>query len=238
MDLRCLFVTCVIVMTSSVLESKSLEKRDAHDIDDFLRQFNELSRFDRQHRPVEELDARLDLDFKYKLINIENIDTANGILTLRAWYDWQWTDHYLQWDQSEYPVTHHRVQEKDIWLPDIVPFNGLEERIDDMPVVISSDGHVVLIRPVTHRFQCVKQDAGTYVCTLKFGSWTYSADYVYLKDTDQHGLPNGLNEDYFMASPRWNVTDRSSRFVSTTYPGVEEEYMHLEISLTLERRQE
>jgi len=216
-------VLLVLMATTSMIQ--------AFDIDDFLDTFNHLKRRGVAYRPVLNNDVAVNVSLTYNLMNIVNVDGANGIVTLRGWINLEWKDSFLKWDHmDEYPLANHRVPTGDIWTPDIMAYNAIEERIDDTLAVVTSSGYITLIRPVTHQFQCSKLDAGTYECPISLGSWTYNGFEINL------GAYSGLNVDEFMESPRWGLGEHTSEVKVDIYECCPEPYVKLAMKLTIERK--
>uniref|UniRef100_A0A452S1F5 Cholinergic receptor nicotinic alpha 7 subunit n=1 Tax=Ursus americanus TaxID=9643 RepID=A0A452S1F5_URSAM len=69
-----------------------------------------------------------------------------------------WTDHYLQWNMSEYPgVKTVRFPDGLIWKPDILLYNSADERFDatfHTNVLVNSSGYCQYLPPGKIRFLC------------------------------------------------------------------------------------
>uniref|UniRef100_A0AAZ3Q2G2 Neurotransmitter-gated ion-channel ligand-binding domain-containing protein n=1 Tax=Oncorhynchus tshawytscha TaxID=74940 RepID=A0AAZ3Q2G2_ONCTS len=80
-----------------------------------------LRDYNRMERPVANDSLPLTVRFSYTLLQVMNVDEKNQILTTNCL---QWFDHYLQWNQSEYPgVKTLRFTTDQVWIPDILLYN-------------------------------------------------------------------------------------------------------------------
>ncbi|XP_012498150.1 PREDICTED: neuronal acetylcholine receptor subunit alpha-7 isoform X1 [Propithecus coquereli] len=76
-------------------------------------------------RPVANDSQPLTVYFSLSLLQIMDVDEKNQVLTTNIWLQMSWTDHYLQWNMSEYPgVTTVRFPDGQIWKPDILLYNS------------------------------------------------------------------------------------------------------------------
>uniref|UniRef100_A0A665VS67 Neurotransmitter-gated ion-channel ligand-binding domain-containing protein n=1 Tax=Echeneis naucrates TaxID=173247 RepID=A0A665VS67_ECHNA len=88
---------------------------------ELLRDYNPME------RPVANDSQTLTVLFSFTLMQIMDVDEKNQILTTNAWLQMQWYDHYLQWNQSEYPgVKNLRFTPDQVWTPDILLYNRYE----------------------------------------------------------------------------------------------------------------
>uniref|UniRef100_A0A8I3WU26 Cholinergic receptor nicotinic alpha 7 subunit n=1 Tax=Callithrix jacchus TaxID=9483 RepID=A0A8I3WU26_CALJA len=77
-------------------------------------------------RPVANDSQPLTVYFSLSLLQIMDVDEKNQVLTTNIWLQMSWTDHYLQWNVSEYPgVKTVRFPDGQIWKPDILLYNRL-----------------------------------------------------------------------------------------------------------------
>ncbi|EDL07272.1 cholinergic receptor, nicotinic, alpha polypeptide 7, isoform CRA_b [Mus musculus] len=79
-------------------------------------------------RPVANDSQPLTVYFSLSLLQIMDVDEKNQVLTTNIWLQMSWTDHYLQWNMSEYPgVKNVRFPDGQIWKPDILLYNRSSE---------------------------------------------------------------------------------------------------------------
>ncbi|XP_060035248.1 neuronal acetylcholine receptor subunit alpha-7 isoform X3 [Erinaceus europaeus] len=153
-------------------------------------------------RPVANDSQPLTVYFSLSLLQIMDVDEKNQVLTTNIWLQMSWTDHYLQWNVSEYPgVTTVRFPDGQIWKPDILLYNSADERFDatfHTNVLVNSSGHCQYLPPGIFKSSCYIDvrwfPFDVQQCKLKFGSWSYggwSLD-LQMQEADISGyIPNG-----------------------------------------------
>ncbi|PNJ07773.1 CHRNA7 isoform 20, partial [Pongo abelii] len=153
-------------------------------------------------RPVANDSQPLTVYFSLSLLQIMDVDEKNQVLTTNIWLQMSWTDHYLQWNVSEYPgVKTVRFPDGQIWKPDILLYNSADERFDatfHTNVLVNSSGHCQYLPPGIFKSSCYIDvrwfPFDVQHCKLKFGSWSYggwSLD-LQMQEADISGyIPNG-----------------------------------------------
>nr|XP_029511183.1 neuronal acetylcholine receptor subunit alpha-7-like [Oncorhynchus nerka] len=110
-----------------------------------------LRDYNRMERPVANDSLPLTVRFSYTLLQVMNVDEKNQILTTNAWLQMQWFDHYLQWNQSEYPgVKTLRFTTDQVWIPDILLYNSAHDKFDatfKSYVLVNSSGFCEYLPP-------------------------------------------------------------------------------------------
>ncbi|XP_077724919.1 neuronal acetylcholine receptor subunit alpha-7 isoform X8 [Canis aureus] len=165
-------------------------------------------------RPVANDSQPLTVYFSLSLLQIMDVDEKNQVLTTNIWLQMSWTDHYLQWNMSEYPgVKTVRFPDGLIWKPDILLYNSADERFDatfHTNVLVNSSGHCQYLPPGIFKSSCYIDvrwfPFDVQQCKLKFGSWSYggwSLD-LQMQEADISGyIPNGewdLVAQYFAST--------------------------------------
>uniref|UniRef100_G3RVQ9 Cholinergic receptor nicotinic alpha 7 subunit n=1 Tax=Gorilla gorilla gorilla TaxID=9595 RepID=G3RVQ9_GORGO len=172
-------------------------------------------------RPVANDSQPLTVYFSLSLLQIMDVDEKNQVLTTNIWLQMSWTDHYLQWNVSEYPgVKTVRFPDGQIWKPDILLYNSADERFDatfHTNVLVNSSGHCQYLPPGKLHLLCPLP-----VRKLK---------------RDQHCKPRGnllySNNGSFSPPPYGGVPGkRSERF----YECCKEPYPDVTFTVTMRRR--
>nr|5OUG_A Chain A, Humanized alpha-AChBP [Homo sapiens]5OUG_B Chain B, Humanized alpha-AChBP [Homo sapiens]5OUG_C Chain C, Humanized alpha-AChBP [Homo sapiens]5OUG_D Chain D, Humanized alpha-AChBP [Homo sapiens]5OUG_E Chain E, Humanized alpha-AChBP [Homo sapiens]5OUH_A Chain A, Acetylcholine binding protein [Homo sapiens]5OUH_B Chain B, Acetylcholine binding protein [Homo sapiens]5OUH_C Chain C, Acetylcholine binding protein [Homo sapiens]5OUH_D Chain D, Acetylcholine binding protein [Homo sapiens len=124
-------------------------------------------------------DRPVTVYFSLSLLQIMDVDEKNQVVDVVIWLQMSWTDHYLQWNVSEYPgVKQVSVPISSLWKPDILLYNAIErpEVLTPQLALVNSSGHVQYLPSIRQRFSCdvsgVDTESGA-TCKLKFGSWTH-----------------------------------------------------------------
>ncbi|XP_066184151.1 neuronal acetylcholine receptor subunit alpha-7-like [Sylvia atricapilla] len=112
-----------------------------------------LKNYNPLERPVANDSQPLTVYFTLSLMQIMDVDEKNQVLTTNIWLQMYWTDHYLQWNVSEYPgVKNVRFPDGLIWKPDILLYNSADERFDatfHTNVLVNSSGHCQYLPPAS-----------------------------------------------------------------------------------------
>lgn len=143
-------------------------------------------------------------------------DEKNQVVTLVAWIEYAWNDYKLRWDPSEYGnVKDIRIPgtANAIWKPDVLLYNSVDENFDStFPVnyVVSYDGSVLQVPPGIMKLSC-KIDITWFpfddqMCHLKFGSWTYSGNFINLQIAKVNELDEpSMDTQYYVPNGEWNL---------------------------------
>uniref|UniRef100_A0A8C0S3B0 Cholinergic receptor nicotinic alpha 7 subunit n=1 Tax=Canis lupus familiaris TaxID=9615 RepID=A0A8C0S3B0_CANLF len=166
-----------------------------------------------------------------------DVDEKNQVLTTNIWLQMSWTDHYLQWNMSEYPgVKTVRFPDGLIWKPDILLYNSADERFDatfHTNVLVNSSGHCQYLPPGIFKSSCYIDvrwfPFDVQQCKLKFGSWSYggwSLD-LQMQEADISGyIPNG----------EWDLVGIPGKRSEKFYECCKEPYPDVTFTVTIRRR--
>lgn len=146
-------------------------------------------------------------------LSLQDLDynPSTELATVSVWETYVWTDERLQWSPSQYGVSTLHLPEQSVWTPDIVLYNGYGDsykRTHDVNAVITSDGQTHVSYPSSFQVRCPKSGSSV-VCQLKFGSWTYSNNYISLtsenEDVKLYSYTPNKKVDQLETSVRINV---------------------------------
>ncbi|XP_022538743.2 cholinergic receptor, nicotinic, alpha 11 [Astyanax mexicanus] len=163
---------------------------------------NLLKDYNPMERPVANDSQPLTVVLSLSLVQIMDVDEKNQVLTTNIWLNMRWYDHYLQWNQSEYPgVKNLRFTTDQIWTPDILLYNSADDEFDSTfktNVLVNSSGYCNYLPPGIFMSTC-NVDVRWFPfdiqkCELKFGSWTFDGWLLDLQmsEADISGyMPNG-----------------------------------------------
>ncbi|XP_043073013.1 neuronal acetylcholine receptor subunit alpha-7-like [Puntigrus tetrazona] len=179
---------------------------------------NLLKDYNRMERPVANDSQPLTVFLSMSLIQIMDVDEKNQVLTSNIWLNMHWYDHYLQWNQSEYPgVKNLRFTTDQVWTPDILLYNSADDKFDSTfksNIVVNSSGYCNYLPPGIFMSTC-NVDVRWFPfdiqkCELKFGSWTFDgwlldlqmneadiSGYMPNGEWDLVGVPGTRNELYY-----------------------------------------
>lgn len=138
-------------------------------------------------RPSENITSALTIQIGLALQNIEKFDQMQESITLNAWIRQTWTDYRLSWNTSQSELTFISVSKNQVWVPDTELLNaaGLPEIYTlKGGLMLYSDGTVFYSNPVVLKMPCSLElqtfPFDTQTCSMKFGSWVYSSQYLNL----------------------------------------------------------
>ncbi|XP_056142435.1 neuronal acetylcholine receptor subunit alpha-7-like [Lampris incognitus] len=198
---------------------------------ELLRDYNPME------RPVANDSLPLTVRFSFTLMQVMDVDEKNQILTTNAWLQMQWYDHYLQWNQSEYPgVKNLRFTPDQVWTPDILLYNSAHDKFDatfKTNVLVNSSGFCEYLPPGIFISTC-NVDVRWFPfdiqrCELKFGSWTFDGWLldIQMKEADVSGyMPNG----------EWDLLEVPGGRNEVFYDCCAEPYPDVTFVVTLRRR--
>ncbi|XP_030203832.1 cholinergic receptor, nicotinic, alpha 11 [Gadus morhua] len=198
---------------------------------------NLLKDYNRMERPVGNDSHSLTVVFSLSLIQIMDVDEKNQVLTTNIWLRMGWFDHYLQWNQTEYPgVKNLRFTTDQVWTPDILLYNSADDDFDSTfktNVLVNSSGYAEYLPPGIFMSTC-NVDVRWFPfdmqkCELKFGSWTYDGWLLDLQmnEADISGyMPNG----------EWDLVGVPGTRSEAFYDCCKEPYPDVTFVVTMRRR--
>uniref|UniRef100_A0A3Q2YSU6 Neuronal acetylcholine receptor subunit alpha-7-like n=1 Tax=Hippocampus comes TaxID=109280 RepID=A0A3Q2YSU6_HIPCM len=198
---------------------------------ELLRDYNPME------RPVANDSHSLTVHFSITLMQVMDVDEKNQILTTNIWLQMQWYDHYLQWNQSEYPgVKNLRFTADQVWTPDIFLYNSAHGKFDGTfkaNVLVNSSGFCEYLPPGIFISTC-NVDVRWFPfdiqrCELKFGSWTFDGWLldIQMKEADVSG---------YMPSGEWDLLEVPGGRHEVFYECCAEPYPDVTFVVTLRRR--
>lgn len=193
-------------------------------------------------RPVMEQNDTIVIKYGLSLIQILDLDERNQILSTNVWATYTWNDMYLQWNESEYGnITNVRVNNDDIWKPDIKLYNYADTRLEekrDALCVVSSNGDVLWIPQAVFRSSCYIDiehfPFDEQTCKLKFGSWTYDGSKLDLMF--HYNEVEGFEMTNYIPSNEWDIVNSSAWRNVLRYECCPEPYVDLQFRLVLRRK--
>uniref|UniRef100_A0A674M9V8 Uncharacterized protein n=1 Tax=Takifugu rubripes TaxID=31033 RepID=A0A674M9V8_TAKRU len=196
-----------------------------------------LKDYNPMERPVANDSQALTVQFSFILIQVMDVDEKNQIITTNAWLQMQWYDHYLQWNQSEYPgVKNLRFTPDQVWTPDILLYNSAHDKFDatfKANVLVNSSGYCEYLPPGIFTSTC-NVDVRWFPfdiqrCELKFGSWTFDGWLldIQMKEADVSG---------YMHNGEWDLLEVPGGRHEVFYDCCAEPYPDVTFVVTLRRR--
>jgi hypothetical protein len=193
-----------------------------------------LAKADTISRPVDNANDALTVKFGLEVTRASVMEDLpfSADIRLTTWFKLMWNDFNLVWDPEQFDgIKSIRIPAKFIWKPDIALYNGLEAAtVDDVMVVVSSDGSVIYIPTSVTKVNCPK-NGDVLQCQPKFGSWTYSSNEIDLQFFDK---PETSTD--FYDTREFEVTDKSAVRNERKYDCCPEKYTDMTFNVFLTRK--
>lgn len=173
-----------------------------------------------------------------------NIDQIDGSITMNIWLRYFWIDPYIKWDPKKWgnitTITLDTNPDSDnfIWTPDIFLYNTAEKPMEELyhtKANIYNDGRIFWSRPGLIKSTCTFDM--TYFpydqqkCFLKFGSWSYDSNEIYLGNAE-----TPIDISNYQRHDEWDLVDFNSTKNVVKYECCEHPYHDIKFSYTLRRR--
>ena len=136
----------------------------------------------------------MDVQFSVNLNQIIELNEREQSLLLSVVLRYSWRDDYMTW----YPEMHGGIDQivvraEDVWTPDIFLANSEADNFDSKyrtNILITYKGDALWVPPGLQKSSCgVEMELfpfDTQICTLRYGSWMYSENFINL----QHAYPS------------------------------------------------
>ena len=146
--------------------------------------------YDKTTRPIKNYEDSVIVEMGLGVQTLESFNQMEESLALNIWLRSNWKDENLAWLNYS-NLTFLSVNQDDIWTPDIELLNAASKpEIYTLKggINLYNDGSIMYSKPGIFKYSCSldlkKFPFDKQNCTMKFGNWVYSNDYVYLKPYD------------------------------------------------------
>ena len=196
---------------------------------DLFKYYNKLE------RPVVNESLAVGVNIGLILQQLVDLDEEKGVLTTNAWLNLEWTDENLRWNASEYGgIKDIRLPTSLIWTPDIMLYNNANYKVDETyqtMVVVSSDGNCLYFPPRIFKSTCkVDKTSTEQRCNMKFGSWTYSGEFINL---DKAGDSGDLSS--YISNEKWEMIAVSAARNEVYYSCCPEAYQDVTFTIHIKK---
>ena len=173
-----------------------------------------------------------------------NIDQIDGSITMNIWLRYFWIDPYIRWNPEKWGnITSITLDTNPdasnfIWTPDIFLYNTAEKPMEELYYTkanIYNDGRIFWSRPGLIKSTCTFDM--TYFpydqqkCCLKFGSWSYDSNEIYLGEVN-----SPIDITNYQRHDEWDLVEFNSTKNVVKYECCEYPYHDIEFSYTIRRR--
>ena len=195
-----------------------------------------------QHNIIPTNGIKLSLTLAIRAFN--NIDQIDGSINMNIWLRYEWIDPSIQWNLTDYnniSLIHldtNPEYENFIWTPDIYLYNTAEKPMDELDYTkanVYNNGRIFWSRPGLIKSTCVfdltyypydQQD-----CKLKFGSWAYNKNEIFLNYTN-----NSIDIANYQEHEEWRLVKYDTNINSIKYTCCDEEFQNIEFLYTIRRK--
>ncbi|XP_071833234.1 acetylcholine receptor subunit alpha-type acr-16-like [Apostichopus japonicus] len=118
----------------------------------------------------------LTLHYGVSPVNIVDVDSKRGLLTVDLWLKNRWNDPRLSWDIDVYGSGPVHYRPKHIYVPEVELYNGMATAVIHEPnVVVYPSGAVVYFPTVRAEIYCDLPEAPfeDMICPIKIGPWSH-----------------------------------------------------------------
>lgn len=181
--------------------------------------------YDKTLRPRSDQSQNISLDVKFNFLSINKFDELEGKLVCTAFLGLGWTDDFLTWDYSTYPIGRFTLPQTLVWKPDFVLRNGFTEFKElggsFYNVILTVDGDVAWNPYQVFETKCALDVTyfpfDSQTCDIVFTMWSHFTFQVSINPTVDNIVMDEYtsNSLWTMASTSQNVDNTGSRSVIT-----------------------
>ena len=204
-------------------------KNERRLLQDLLQYYNKLE------RPVVNESLAVGVNLGLTLQQLIDLNEETNVLTTNAWLKLEWTDENLRWNASEYGgINSIRLPTSLIWTPDIMLYNNANYKVDltyQTMVVVSFDGNCLYVPPGIFKSTCqVDKTSTEQQCLMKFGSWTYSGEFINLDKAEDSG-----DLSSYISNEKWEMMALSAARNEVYYTCCPEPYQDVTFTLHVKK---
>lgn len=184
--------------------------------------------------------SKINVSIGIALRALNKVNHINGQIEINLWLRYKWKDKYLQWNDNIKSLnffTDPSLSDS-IWVPDIYLYNTGENPMINMAytsATVNNNGDVSLSRPGIIIAKC-KFDLKDFpydeqICYLKFGSWSYNANQIFLQS-----FTPSIDIDNYQKNEEWDLISYNTTINTKKYACCEELYQDITFSITIRRK--
>ena len=143
------------------------------------------SSVDRRDDSLDYSGAGTVVKMQVRFFKIDDVDPGTGSMQVKIWLRMRWQDSRLSWEPgqwgnvTELAFNHPKLEEPEIWTPDILPFNArllMADMFEDTVAAVTYDGQVTWSRAGLLDVMCkfsglVMFPYDSLQCGIDFGGW-------------------------------------------------------------------
>ncbi|KAK2163529.1 hypothetical protein LSH36_78g04014 [Paralvinella palmiformis] len=160
-------------------------------------------------RPVINSSHTVDVRMQFSLLQIQELNLRNQVLTTTGLLILEWRDERLKWDSKAIPLTDVVVEASKLWRPEFASINGADGIYGDygqFRAIISNTGDIHWEPGGVFKTVC-EIDITYYPfdeqhCLLIFGAWSYHTNKMNITTKD-----DVVNMDSYEGNGEWEIYD-------------------------------
>lgn len=211
---------------------------------DQTRLYKELfANYEKHNHPVLNPSEVVTVVFDFQLIRVVDVSAKYQYIKTYAWVNQYWNNPQLSWDPEKYGgIEEIHISPFDIWVPDILLYNNVDEEdwfaggrhSYKTNVVVKYDGNSTWLNPGIFKSIC-KVDV-TYFpfdeqeCFLKFGSWSFDSSKV-----DLYARKGNMSNKNYVKNGEWKLTLVKSHRNKRRYQCCPHPFVDVTVQVKLQR---
>jgi len=195
-----------------------------------------LADYQPRGRPVLKTSDPVKVTVGITLQQITEINESEQTLSGIYWFNLEWNDPYLKFNDSETDSV--RINVREIWSPDIEVYNLVSQTQMKAKeeVVITPSGSVTWIPPYKLTSTCKIDNTwfpyDMQECDIKLGSWVWNG---FMMDI-QMNSEDGIDLSTYVTNNDWSLLSADGKRHETLYECCPEPYLDITYTVKLQRR--
>ncbi|ESN92595.1 hypothetical protein HELRODRAFT_131728, partial [Helobdella robusta] len=185
-------------------------------------------------RPVMRSNQVVEVNLRFSLLQIQELNVRNQILTSTGFLILEWSDERLAWSKNISSLDELVVKGDNIWTPEFAVINGVDSiygEYSEFQAIIKPNGTIRWEPGGIFKTMCSINIAyypfDTQSCVMKFGAWSYITTKMNLSTTE-----TSVRRDTYEENGEWEVIRQE--FAFEDFPTAR--YSYIQFSIELKRR--
>ncbi|XP_070549433.1 neuronal acetylcholine receptor subunit alpha-3-like [Ptychodera flava] len=197
-----------------------------------------LLNYDTRIRPVEKTNGTLIVNLGLSISQLIDIDETNQVMISSVWLKQSWNDYRLRWNPKHFDgIEMLNIPVGSLWKPDITLYNTADGEYDVLvanSAVVLYDGTVKWSPPAVYNSVCRIESKDfpfdEQKCIMKFGSWTYNADFL-----DLEPMYHQVDQADYWENGEWEIVETPVTRNVIRYICCDDRYVDITFTFVLHR---
>ena len=205
-----------------------------------------LTNYNKHSRPTTSTNKPVPVKFDLKLGKLVRLDIKSQVMITNTRILMKWFDPSLQWNMTEHNNTDFiNIPSSLLWTPDILLYNTAVQQSEGKSdvykahVLVRHTGTAIWTSPVTLQASCIIDikwfPFDKQVCSLNFGSLSYTRNKVKLLFFKQPRDTKELEDNFFFSSGHWSMTGMSAVLKTEKFECCDDPFSVIEYSFKWKR---